>query len=583
MRAHDGPTIPAYRAKALYLCAAEVGGQKASSAFIEQSPVGRALDDETGTLGQEQWLQALRAFDGLLGESGFERLPRYLVHPSNLGHWSLLLRGAEGPDDVYRRLVTFSGEHGAPGDWTEEAAARHRWRGSCSLADLSAPDRTLVTRALVAELAAVPLLFGRPEADVQLVAGEGDRLVLEADFPPQRAWQGALVRLLPVTAALAAGGVMTASERSPQQTLLVTLAVLLTTGLGSTLVSRELSHKQSDRAQRTRIQALERETSVHEEHAQNAHAPRGQPIAGEYELGEQLGVGGAGAVWEARRVRDGAIVALKLLRSGPASDSRASDRLQREAEALGLTWHPNIVRIFDHGILQSGLGYLVMERLRGETLSARARRLRGLPAREVVRWGIQAAEALRAVHSAGIVHRDVKPGNLFVHREGNREVLKLLDFGAAYVDWAETRLTRDGAAVGTPGYASPEQERGADADPTADIYSLGVSLLELWTGEPPDPQAAEGQLRGRLSGPPPDGSPIGSGASAQAQETLSRGLRDLLLRMTSDDVPERPASARAVRGHLQELLVRLDSDDAPAAPISPPAPAAPAPPTAKLA
>ncbi len=111
-------------------------------------------------------------------------------------------------------------------------------------------------------------------------------------------------------------------------------------------------------------------------------------IAGEYELGEQLGVGGAGAVWEARRLRDGSVVALKLLRSGPASDSRASDRLQREAEALGLTWHPNIVRIFDHGILQSGLGYLVMERLRGETLSARARRLRGLPTREVLRWGI---------------------------------------------------------------------------------------------------------------------------------------------------------------------------------------------------
>lgn len=582
MRAHDGPTTPAYRAKALYLCAADVGGQKASSAFIEQSPVGRPLDDETGTMSQEQWLKALRAFDGLLGDDGFERLPRYLVHPSNLGHWSLLLRGAQGPDDVYRRLVTFSGEHGAPGDWTEEAAARHRWRASCSLAELSISDRRLVTRALVAELAAVPLLFGRAPARVQVVSSESERLVLEANFPLRRAWQAALIRLLPAAAAAAAGVVMSAGGRSPQQTFGVMLAALVTTSLGSALFARELSHRQSDRAQRTRIQALERETSVHEEHAQNAHnvhAPRGQPIAGEYELGEQLGVGGAGAVWEARRVQDGAIVALKLLRSGPASDSRASDRLQREAEALGLTWHPNIVRIFDHGILQSGLGYLVMERLRGETLSARARRLRGLHAREVVRWGIQAAEALRAVHSAGIVHRDVKPGNLFVHREGNREMLKLLDFGAAYVDWAETRLTRDGAAVGTPGYAAPEQERGADADPAADIYSLGVSLLELWTGEPPDPQAAEGHVRGRLSGHPTDTTSGTSGAVAVANETLSRGLRELLLRMTSDDASERPSGARAVRGQLQELLGRLDSDDA-AAPASPPAPVAPA---AKLA
>src|SRR6187549_504622 len=137
MRPHDGPIVPAYRAKALYLCARDVGGSAAGAAFAQRSPAGRAEDDETASLPIDQWLAALRVFSDLVGERGFDRLPEFLVHPSTLGHWSLLLRGAQAPDDVYRRLVTFSGEHGAPGEWTEETAAKHSWRASCPAADLS--------------------------------------------------------------------------------------------------------------------------------------------------------------------------------------------------------------------------------------------------------------------------------------------------------------------------------------------------------------------------------------------------------------------------------------------------------------
>src|SRR5262249_18117678 len=140
----------------------------------------------------------------------------------------------------------------------------------------------------------------------------------------------------------------------------------------------------------------------------------GQVIAGLYRLHARLGAGATGVIYEALRVSDRAPVAVKLLRAAVAQDTVASDRLRREAEALRLAWHPNVVELYDHGVLPDGSSYLVMELLKGETLATRLAKQKRLSAREVVPIVEQICDALMAVHAAGVIHRDLKPSNIYL-------------------------------------------------------------------------------------------------------------------------------------------------------------------------
>jgi serine/threonine-protein kinase len=154
---------------------------------------------------------------------------------------------------------------------------------------------------------------------------------------------------------------------------------------------------------------------------------------------------------------------------------------------------------------------------------------------------VQATDALIAVHSAGVIHRDVKPDNLFIHRcPTSGEILKLIDFGVAAVSWAETRLTRSGAHVGTAGYAAPEQERGDEVDERADLFALGQTLKQALTGKLP--AASESRE------PQP-----AAGVSAEWAEVLYR--------LTAIAPADRYESARAVRAVLRSLLEGDDRTD----------------------
>jgi serine/threonine-protein kinase len=161
--------------------------------------------------------------------------------------------------------------------------------------------------------------------------------------------------------------------------------------------------------------------------------------------------------------------------------------LRREAEALRLAWHPNIVEILDQGHLPDGTSYIVMELLTGESLAARIRNRKKLEEREVAPLGLQLCDALVAVHAAGIVHRDLKPSNLILVKAPDGERLKVIDFGIARVEWEETRITNMGAPLGTPGYMSPEQESGGQIDARSDLFAVGAILYECLVGEPPPP------------------------------------------------------------------------------------------------
>jgi hypothetical protein len=227
----------------------------------------------------------------------------------------------------------------------------------------------------------------------------------------------------------------------------------------------------------------------------------GRALDGRYRLDVEIGTGGLGVVYRATHEKLARSVAVKLLHAHLGDDALMRARFEREARALAALEHPNIVSVTDFGV-EGDTPYLVMELLEGQTLAERLTQgaLDEANARELA---LSLLSALAYVHAAGLVHRDVKPGNVFLHRlkEGG-ERLKLLDFGLAKFVLGEapedSSLTRSGTVVGTPAYMSPEQASGEVADARSDVYAAGVLILELVAGRLPFPGDPIEQLRGHL-------------------------------------------------------------------------------------
>src|SRR5262245_4009467 len=201
-----------------------------------------------------------------------------------------------------------------------------------------------------------------------------------------------------------------------------------------------------------------------------------------YEVESVLGRGGMGVVYRARHLRLGRLVALKMALAGSNSDPHERERFRREAEAIAALRHPNVVQVYDVGDAD-GRPYFTMELMEGGSL---ARKLSGAPqpARQAAALLATLAGAVQAAHEAGVVHRDLKPGNVLLTADGTP---KVADFGLARRLDADERLTLSGAVIGTPGYAAPEQARGdrGAVGPRTDVYALGAILYECLTGRPP--------------------------------------------------------------------------------------------------
>ncbi len=199
-----------------------------------------------------------------------------------------------------------------------------------------------------------------------------------------------------------------------------------------------------------------------------------------FRIGEPLGSGGMGVVYAAEDTRLGRPVALKFLAPEVIRNPEAKARFLTEAQAVSALDHTNLCTIHEAGESEDGLLFLAMPRYHGESLDRRIAR-GPLPVEEALDIAVQAARGLAKAHEHGVIHRDVKPGNLFVTRDG---VVKVLDFGIAKLA-GEAGPTTTGAALGTPSYMAPEQMRGEAVDARADFWSLGVVLYEMLAGRRP--------------------------------------------------------------------------------------------------
>jgi serine/threonine-protein kinase len=211
---------------------------------------------------------------------------------------------------------------------------------------------------------------------------------------------------------------------------------------------------------------------------------------GQYRLKERLGAGGMGEVYLAEHVLLKRPCAIKVIRPERAGDPRNLARFEREVQATAALTHPNTVEVYDYGHAADGTFYYVMEYLSGLILDELVKRHGPLPPAGAVHLLRQVCGALQEAHAAGLIHRDIKPGNIIVgQRGGQHGAAKLLDFGlvrSVTLEGDGQKLTQEGALAGTPAYMSPEQAAGkAELDGRSDIYSLGCVAYFLLTGRPP--------------------------------------------------------------------------------------------------
>lgn len=263
-----------------------------------------------------------------------------------------------------------------------------------------------------------------------------------------------------------------------------------------------------------------------------------------YKLVSELGRGSMGVVYQALHLDLSRTVALKLMDPDKLGGS-AVDRFRAEARSIAGLSHDNLIKVFDFGVAQDGRPYYAMEYLVGESLERKLAKDGEMPYREAVGIALQAARALEVAHGAGVLHRDVKPGNLLLTAQG---VVKLFDFGLA----SEPAAAGDGEAlhvVGTPEYMAPEQARGGSADARSDIYALGAVLYELITGY--QPHVAKNlvellDLKCRVLPVPP--------SERRPDAGIPKALDVLLGKMLSADPEARPQSASEVCDALAAIL-----------------------------
>ncbi len=273
----------------------------------------------------------------------------------------------------------------------------------------------------------------------------------------------------------------------------------------------------------------------------------GNTLDGKYQLEAKIGEGGMGVVYVATRLHIGDKVAVKVLHSDKMSDPTAGERFRREVQMAAQLKHPNVVSIYDYGMTQNGLHYIVMELVEGKTLRQLIAKQGVLPLPVISTITSQVCAALDEAHRQGLIHRDIKPDNISVQETPDGLRVKVLDFGIAKLQESSSNLTQTDTIVGTPKYMSPEQCSGEAVSGSSDIYSFGVVLYEMVCGvvpfNAPSSTAVAVQQVTKLPTPP-----------RQINKTVSLELEMVVLHALEKEAENRPTSATALAQELNNAI-----------------------------
>ncbi len=273
----------------------------------------------------------------------------------------------------------------------------------------------------------------------------------------------------------------------------------------------------------------------------------GKVLADRFEILERVGDGGTGVVYRAKQLSVDRIIAVKVLGAHVSTDPQWMKRFQNEARAACKLEHPNTVRVLDFGQTREGLLFIAMEYLHGRSLRAEIERSGRMQPVRVLQIVSQISASLAEAHMMGIIHRDIKPDNVFlVDMKGGGDMVKVLDFSVAKSDSPDAQLTRVGVVFGTPAYMSPEQGRGIPLGPASDLYAVGIVAYEMLTGRPPFQATipTEVVMMHLRNAPPP-------------MQGVPPALASLVMRTLEKDPKRRPQSATELEQLSQQVMTEL--------------------------
>lgn len=439
------------------------------------------MDDEMAWISLGAARRALDALGTALGREAIAHCSSWLIHPETLGGYVQMLRVASEPLDAYRYLTAHASETTRVGTYELRVLGQGKIEVDYVpvLGTLDEQKDPLLCAARSAELEGVPLFWGLPTAVVEHseCIAKGDSMcryqIRWDERGKHQIWLGASGGMLATAATVALSG------------------SFLAMGIGATvggvfggviayLVDRIRRERRARVFEKNRIAALERGLELRGLGMLPEGDLGGTVLGGKYRIMHRIGSGGIGAVYAAEHISLAHRVAIKLLRGAAAADAAETARLRREAQVQVSIEHPNVIRTLDLDQTPDGSIYVVMELLHGISLAERLRE-GPVPAAQAVYIFVRMCRALEAAHRIGVIHRDLKPGNVFLCFDGS---VKVLDFGMSKLAQAES-LTQEGYTLGTPEYMSPEQCIGAPLDPRSDLYALGVLMYETLTGEIP--------------------------------------------------------------------------------------------------